>query len=46
VIDALCGWTRGNMRETYGSGEWIMMLADVMERVEYPGLDVSHLYPC
>jgi hypothetical protein len=44
VTDALLGWTRGNMRERYGSGPWIMMLADVMQRAEYPGLDLSHLY--
>jgi hypothetical protein len=31
------------MRDRYGSGPWIMMLADVMQKVEYPGLDLRHL---
>ena len=44
IIDGLCGWGRGNMREIYGSGPWIVMLAEVMQRVEYPGLDLSHLH--
>jgi integrase len=44
AMDGLCGWARGNMRERYGSGPWIMMLADVMQRVEYSGLDLSHLH--
>ena len=26
-----------------GSGPWIEMLAEVMQRVEYPGLNLSHL---
>ena len=45
VIDDLCGWSRGNMRDRYGSGPWIAMLAEVVQRVEYPGPDLSHLYP-
>jgi integrase len=45
VIDGLLGWSRGNMRDRYGSGPWIKMLAEVVERVEFPGLDLSHLYP-
>jgi integrase len=44
VIDGLLGWSRGSMRDRYGSGPWIKMLAEVVERVEYPGLDLSHLY--
>jgi hypothetical protein len=32
------------MRDRYGSGPWIKMLAEVMWRVEY-SLDLSHLYP-
>ena len=43
VMDGLCGWTRGNMRERYGSGPWLLTLADVMQKVEY-ALDLSHLY--
>jgi hypothetical protein len=31
------------MRDRYGSGPWIMMLADVIQKVEYP-LDLNHLY--
>ncbi len=44
IVDALMGWTRRTMRETYGSGPRIMMLAEVVQRVEYPGLDLRHLY--
>jgi hypothetical protein len=40
----MLGWTRGDMRERYGSGPWLGMLAEVMQRVEYPGLDLKHLY--
>lgn len=43
VIDGLLGWSRGNMRDRYGSGPWIAMLADIIQAVEYP-LDLSHLY--
>ena len=39
------GWTRRTMREAYGSGPRISALAEVVARVEYPGLDLSHLYP-
>jgi integrase len=42
VIDGMCGWSRDNMRDRYGSGPWIMMLAEVMQRVEYD-LDLSYL---
>jgi integrase len=45
TIDDLLGWSRGEMKGRYGSGPWIMMLAEVMQRVDYPGLDLSHLYP-
>ena len=41
VIDGLCGWSRGNMRDRYGSRPWIMMLAEVMQRVKYPRLDLD-----
>ena len=32
------------MRDRYGSGPWIMTLAKLVEQVEYPGLDLRHLY--
>jgi integrase len=35
VMDRMLGWTRGNIRDRYGSGLWIKMLADVMQRVEF-----------
>jgi integrase len=44
VIDGLLGWSRGDMRGRYGSGPWLGMLAEVMARIEYPGLDLSHLH--
>jgi hypothetical protein len=31
------------MRDRYGSGAWIKMLADVIQEVEY-GLDLGHLH--
>jgi hypothetical protein len=31
------------MGETYGSGLRISALAEVVERVEYPGLGLAHL---
>jgi integrase len=43
-IDDLLGWTRGSMRERYGEGPWVARLAEVMARVRYDGLDLSHLY--
>ena len=40
-----CGWTRGTMRETYGSGtRALARLAQVIERVRYDGLDLKRLY--
>jgi integrase len=43
VIDGLLGWSRGNVRDRYGSGRWIEMLADAIQKVEYP-LHLCHLY--
>jgi len=40
----IMGWTRRTMRETYGSGPRISALAEAVERVEYPGGDLGHLY--
>ena len=45
VIDGMLGWKRGNMRDRYGSGPWIKMLAEVLAQVRYEGLDLAHLYP-
>jgi integrase len=43
IIDGVLGWSRGNVRDRYGSGAWIKMLADVIQEVEY-GLDLGHLH--
>jgi integrase len=43
-IDDLLGWSRSDMRARYGEGPWIARLAAVMQRVEYPALDLSHLH--
>jgi integrase len=40
IIDALLGWTRRTMRETYGSGPRIAALAQAVARVRYDGLDL------
>jgi hypothetical protein len=32
------------MRDRYGSGLWVKMLAEIMQRVEYPELDLPNLY--
>ena len=45
IVDALLGWTRRAMRETYGSGPRITALAEVVSRVRYDGLDGSDLPP-
>ena len=45
IVDALLGWTRHTMRETYGSGPRITALAEVVSRIRYDGLDRSDLQP-
>ena len=40
---SMLGWSRGNMRDRYGSGPWVKMLADDIQKVEYP-LGLSHRY--
>jgi integrase len=46
LVDTLMGWTRRTMRETYGSGPTTVQALDkAVSRVEYPGLDLGHLYP-
>jgi hypothetical protein len=42
MIDDILGWSRENMRDRYGSGPWITMVADVIQKVEYR-LDLGHL---
>ncbi|MEI7608205.1 MAG: site-specific integrase [Rhodospirillaceae bacterium] len=44
VIDAICGWSTGKMRDLYGSGRRADVLAREVAKVEYQGLDLSHLY--
>jgi integrase len=43
LVDALCGWTRGTMREAYGSGPRVAALAKAIARVRYD-LDLKHLH--
>jgi integrase len=40
LVDALMGWTRRTMRETYGSGPSVHALNEAVSRVEYPRLDL------
>ena len=42
-VNGKLGWPRGNMRDRYGNGPRIKMLADVIQKVEYP-LDLDHIY--
>lgn len=39
IVDALMGWTRRTMPETYGSGPSVHALDEAVSRVEYRGLD-------
>ena len=43
IVDALCGWSRGTMRETYGSGPRVAALARAVPRVRY-NIARSHLH--
>lgn len=36
-------WARRTTRETYGNGPPITILLDALAKVQYPGLDLSHL---
>ena len=46
VIDALGGWNtiRSGSSAIYGNGPSVDQLASHIEKVSYPGLDLSHLY--
>ncbi len=43
AVLALGGWAAGGTEEIYGGGLSPRSLAAVMSKVEYPGLDLSHL---
>jgi integrase len=44
-VRALGGWTsKGGAEEIYGAGHRASTLANEIEKVRYPGLDLSHLY--
>jgi integrase len=44
-VRALGGWTsKGGAEEIYGAGHRASTLAREIEKVRYPGLDLSHLY--
>ncbi|MEM5471479.1 site-specific integrase [Hoeflea sp. AS60] len=45
LMNALQGHTEGGMAARYGSGFSLQRLAEAMEKLEYPGLDLSHLKP-
>ncbi len=44
VHDALCGWKSGKMRDRYGTEFPIDVLSEAIEKITFPGLDLSHLY--
>lgn len=45
-IDDAFGWSKGKgMSSHYGQGWAVDELAKLVEVIEYPGLDLSHLYP-
>ena len=47
VVTALGGWVRGGMEEHYGSGRITApVLHEHMQRIQYDGLDLSHLTHC
>lgn len=43
-VRALGGWSTGNTEDDYGKGFRASALAETIERVKYPELDLSHLY--
>lgn len=45
VMNALQGHAESGMSGRYGSGYHLATLAEAIERLEYRGLDLSHLYP-
>ena len=46
-VEAVCGWGNGRRSEEkrYGTGPSLQRLREQMEKVKYPSLDLSHLYP-
>ena len=45
LVRALCGWSGKSMDELYGTGVPERMLYEQIQRVQYEGLNISHLYP-
>lgn len=43
VHDALTGHTNGSVGRSYGMGYQVATLAEAMKKIDYPGLDLSHL---
>lgn len=43
IADRLQGHTNGSVSRNYGQGHGIKALAEAMNKLEYPGLDLSHL---
>jgi integrase len=44
-VRALGGWTsKGSAEELYGAGHRASILAKEIEKIRYPGLDLSHLH--
>lgn len=43
-VRALGGWTSSNTEDSYGNGLRPATLAMAIEAVDYPGVDMSHLY--
>lgn len=40
----LGGWSKGAVGNRYGSGHSVAALAEAMARLQYPGLDLTHLH--
>ena len=45
VLNQLIGWSQTGMHGVYGDGYDLATLAEAMKKIEYPNLDLSHLYP-
>lgn len=45
IRDAICGWAATGQGAGYGPGFSARLLAEHLNRVEYSGLDLTHLYP-
>ena len=44
-VQALGGWSSGKTEDDYGNGFKASTLAAEVEKISYPDLDLSHLYP-